>query len=145
MELNYVFLNRKGMIKKSILIWLSIIPLAFLNGAFRDEILTPLLGITVALPISGIILCLFIFVVSFILIPKIGKGTARTYWTIGGLWVVLTILFETIVGLVRGNTIGEIISAYNITTGNLWLLVVVFMGVAPWLIMRIKQVDDKQG
>ena len=128
------------MIKKSALIWLSIIPLAILNGILREFVIVPLIGIKYALPISGIILCLLIFIVSLIFIPKLGKGTKKTYWIIGGLWVVLTIFFETIMGLASGNNLSELIKAYDITTGNLWLLVVLFVGIAPWLIARIKRI-----
>jgi hypothetical protein len=61
------------MIKKSILIWLLIIPLAILNGGLRMEVLIPWLGESCAEPISGVILCLLIFIVSLIFIPRIGK------------------------------------------------------------------------
>jgi hypothetical protein len=128
------------MIKKSILIWLTIIPLAILNGALRQEILSPWLGETIARPLSGIILCLLIFIVSWILIPRIGKGKQKKYWQIGILWIVLTIVFETILGLTMGNTLAELIKAYDITTGNLWLLVVLFMGIIPWLVAKKKKI-----
>jgi len=127
------------MIKKSILIWLSIIPLAILNGGLREAFLTPWLGENYAQPISGITLCLLIFIVSLIFIPRIGKGEQKTYWKIGILWIVLTIAFETIFGLVMGNSFDELLKAYDITTGNLWLLIVLFIGIAPYLTAKIKQ------
>jgi hypothetical protein len=128
------------MIKKSILIWLSIIPLAILNGGFRDAVLTPWLGENCSQPISGIILCLLVFIVSLIFIPRIGKGEPKTYWKIGILWVGLTLIFETFLGLALGNSFCEVLKAYDITTGNLWLFIVVFIGIAPWLIARIKRI-----
>ncbi|MDR0311147.1 MAG: hypothetical protein LBJ21_06140 [Acidobacteriota bacterium] len=128
------------MTKKSILIWLSIIPLAILNGGLRETFLTPWLGESCAQPISGIILCFLIFIVSFVFIPRIGKGEAKTYWKIGLLWIVLTVVFETLLGLAMGDNFGELLKAYDITTGNIWLIVVVFIGIAPWLIARIKRI-----
>jgi len=128
------------MIKKSVFIWLSIIPLAVLNGIFRESALIPLVGIKYASPISGIFLILLIFIISLIFIPKLGRGEKRTYWKIGGLWFVLTILFETIFGLVTGDNFSELIKAYNITTGDLWLLIVIFVGIAPWLAAKIKRI-----
>ena len=128
------------MIKKSILIWLSIIPLAILNGILRESVIAPLIGMKYALPVSGISLCLLIFIVSLIFIPKLGKGTKKTYWIIGGLWTSLTILFETIMGLASGNNFDEMIKAYDITTGNLWLLVVIFVGIIPLRIAKIKRI-----
>ena len=127
------------MIKKSILIWLSIIPLAILNGAFREVFLTPRLGESYAQPVSGTILLLLLFSVSFLFIPRIGKGASKTYWKIGGLWVIMTIVLETILGLAMGDTLTEWLQAYDVTTGNLWLLVVLFTGVTPWLVAKIKK------
>ena len=124
------------MIKRSILIWLSIIPLAILNGAFREMFLMSWIGERYAEPVSGIILCLLIFIVSWIFIPRIGKGEQKTYWKIGILWIALTIVFETIFGLAIGNTFMELIKAYDVTTGNFWLLVVLFTGIAPWLVAK---------
>jgi hypothetical protein len=128
------------MIKKSILIWLSIVPLVILNGALRETFLTPWLGENNAQPISGIILCLLIFIVSLIFIPRIGKGEQKTYWKIGILWIVLTIVFETVLGLAMGNSFSELLRAYDITTGNLWLIIVIFIGIAPWLVAKIKRI-----
>jgi len=127
------------MIKKSIIIWLSIIPLAILNGALREAFLTPWLGESYAQPVSGIILCLLILIVSLVFIPRIGKGEQKTYWKIGILWITLTIVFETIFGLAMDSSFSELLKAYDITTGNLWLLVVLFIGVAPSLTAKIKQ------
>ena len=126
------------MVKKSILVWLLIIPLAILNGGLREAFLTPRLGESCAQPISGMILIFILFIVSFIFIPRIGKGLPKTYWKIGILWVVLTIVFETILGLAIGNTFTELLKAYDVTTGNLWLLVILFTGIMPWLVAKIK-------
>ena len=61
------------------------IPLAILNGGFREIFLSPRLGESYAQPISGIILLILIFFVSFIFIPRIGNGSEKTYWKIGVL------------------------------------------------------------
>ena len=132
------------MIRKSILIWLLISILAILNAGLREKILNPSIGPTYALLASGIILIVLIFIVSFLLIPKLGKGTSKTYWLIGALWVILTIAFETGVNFIVGNNSSEIVKAYDITTGNLWLLVVMSIGCLPRLVAFIKYLDRKQ-
>ncbi|QQO07744.1 hypothetical protein [Breznakiella homolactica] len=128
------------MIKKSLLLWLTIIPLAILNGALRQFVLDPLLGMTYAKPVSGLILCALIFFVSFLFIPRLGKGTGKTYGLMGFVWAFLTVIFETVLGLALGSSFSEIIGAYNITTGNLWLAVVLFTGIAPWLTAKIRRI-----
>ena len=128
------------MLLKSLLIWLSIIPLAILNGGLRQRILEPVFGIKIANPVSGLILCLLIFIVSFIFIPQLGNGNIGTYLIMGVLWLFLTIVFETILGLFMGNSFKEIVNAYNITTGNLWLIVVIFTGIVPLLVAKIRHI-----
>jgi hypothetical protein len=127
------------MILKSMLIWLSITPLAILNGAFRQLVLEPWIGENIARPISGIILCILIFIISFILVPKLGMGTKKIYSIIGILWVFSTIIFETIIGLIMGSTFTEIVNAYDITTGNLWLIIVIYTGFIPIIIAKIRR------
>jgi hypothetical protein len=127
------------MVRKSFLIWLAIIPLAILNGVFREIVVSPLIGERYGQPLSGISLCLIIFVICCVFIPKLGKGSAGTYWKIGFLWILLTVLFEFGFGLLTGDTIWELIKAYDIRTGNLWSLVVLFTGIAPYLTARIRQ------
>ena len=127
------------MIKKSLLIWLAIIPLAILNGGLREMVFNPLIGERYAQPLSGVLLCVIIFVLCWIFIPRIGRGTAKTYWIIGFWWIILTILFETCFGLLTGSSLAELIKAYDITTGNLWLLCVLFTGIVPWLSAKTRK------
>lgn len=131
------------MIAKSILIWISIIPLAFINAGLRELVFTPLIGAKHSLPISGLTLSVLILVVSFIFIPKLGNATYRTYWLIGFLWMFLTIIFETVMSLFSEKTLNDIIKAYDIRTGNLWLFVVIVVSCAPSLIARVRHLESK--
>jgi hypothetical protein len=118
------------------LIWLGIVPLAILNGALREGILDPLMGSKLANPVSCAILCLLIYIVSIIYVPRLGKGSKGVYIKIGLLWVFATIIFETVLSLLMGMFFKDIITAYNVVTGNYWLLVVVFIGFAPTLAVK---------
>ena len=128
------------MIVKSILIWLTIIPLAILNGGLRENILDPMIGKEIANPISCFILCCLIFLVTFIFLPRLGRGTVKQYIIMGLLWILLTIVFETTLSLFMGLKFKEIINSYNITTGNFWLLVVIFIGFTPLLVSKIRRI-----
>ena len=128
------------MILKSILIWALIIPLAILNGGLRDELIAPLIGIEYARPLSGLTLCLLAFAVSLLFIPKLGKGSRKDYLFIGLVWILLTVIFETVMILALGNSCGEVIKAYDITTGDLWLMVVLFTGIVPYLSAKTKHI-----
>lgn len=126
-------------ILKSLLVWVLIIPLAILNGGFREKILMPWLGEQAALPISGILLCILIFLVTVLLLHKLVKGDNKIYWAIGTVWIFFTIGIEFIIGYMMNSPMEEMLAAYDITTGNLWLLIVIFIGFVPWLSAKIRK------
>ncbi len=115
-----------------------IIPLAIFNGLLRDTVLAPELGKHVALPASGVLLCLLILLVATLILPRMVHGTAKVFWRIGLLWMALTIAFEFTFGLATGAGFDKMLTAYDVTTGNLWSLVVLFTAIAPWLGAKIK-------
>ena len=127
-------------ILRSLLVWVLIIPLAILNGGFRDKVLMSWLGEQAALPVSGILLCILILIVTVLLLHKLVKGDSKIYCTIGIVWVFFTIGVEFVIGSIMNNSIEEMLSAYDITTGNLWLLVVIFTGFSPWLSPKIRKI-----
>lgn len=131
--------EQNKIILKSMLIWIGIIPIAIINGGLREVVLSPLLG-KPALPISGFLLAAMVFLLAYLLIPRIGKGKQVTYIKMGINWIAATIVFEFSLGFSNGESLEDMLSAYNILTGNLWLLVVVFTGFAPWLIAKIKKI-----
>lgn len=105
-----------------------------MNGGLREKIITPALGMSYALPISGILLCLMIF------IPRLGKETKNIYIKMGLLWLFLTILLEAVLGIAMGNTFNEMLNAYNVSTGNLWSIIVLFTGITPYLVAKIRHI-----
>lgn len=130
-------------ILKSLLIWLLFIPCAILNGGLREYVLSPSIGEQMALPLSGLLLCVLILAVTWFLLPKIGRQKKATFIQIGVVWFILIILFETILGLSGGNSLQELLSAYDITSGNLWLMVVLFTGFVPYYVAQQRKLVTK--
>ena len=110
-------------------IWLLIVPLAILNGGFRDRVLVGLGG--AALPLSGMILSVCIFAVAFCLIPRIKGCRQRDYVLFGVLWFLLTNLFDLAMYRRAGGGLSDLLAAYRFWTGNLWALVAVSTLLAP--------------
>ena len=119
-------------ILKFFIIWLCFIPVAILNGGMREYILVKAIGKEWALPVSGITLSVCIFLITWLLLPRIIKlCTFKECWLIGICWSVLTIAFEFAAGLANGNSMTELFNAYNPLTGNLWLLVLATTLLSP--------------
>ncbi len=121
---------------QAILIWIMIIPIAILNGGFREYVLIKL-GV-LARPLSGIILSVCIFIVAWLLIPKIKNCNKKDYFIIGGIWFVLTNLFDLAAYIKDGGGFVDLLQSYNILTGNTWMLVVLTALFAPAVVMKIR-------
>lgn len=119
------------------LIWVMIIPIAILNGGFREYVLIKF-GILVR-PLSGIILSVCIFIVAYLSIPKIKNCVKRDYLLFGVMWFVLTNLFDLSAYIKDGEGVAGLLKSYNIFTGNTWLLVVLSALFSPMLVMKIKE------
>ena len=125
-------------ILKSFLVWLCFIPVAILNGGLREYLLVEAIGKEWALPVSGITLSVCIFLITWLLLPRMIKAfTSKESWLIGIGWALLTIVFEFAAGLAGGNTVAELLAAYNPLSGNLWLLVLATTLLSPIIVKRL--------
>ena len=122
-------------ILKSLVVWLCFVPVAILNGGLRQYVLDKVLG-EWALPVSGALLSIFIFLITWALLPRLGEMRKMGAYIIACLWTGLTVLFEFAFGMMEGKTLGELLPAYNPLTGNLWLLVVLVTAVSPIIVCR---------
>lgn len=117
------------------LIWLSIVPLAILNGGLRQCVLDIYLGVWSNL-VSGVILSVCVLALSMLLIPRIKDCHRRDYWIIGAMWVVMTNLFDITLILIGGGSWSDFVEMYDITGGNLWIVVVLMTFFSPVLAGR---------
>ena len=117
-------------------IWLLLIPIGILNGGLRNYITEPLFG-NFARPLSGIILSIMIFIVAYCLIPKIGECKPIEYVGIGISWAILTNVFDIVVTKIENRPFSDFLEMYDITTGNLWIIVVIITLIAPSVVGKI--------
>ena len=76
---------------------------------------------------------------AYIFIPRLGRGSGKTYIVMGIIWLVSTVLFEFLLGLLNGESPENMLGSYNLRTGNTWLIVVLFTGFVPWLAAKINK------
>lgn len=122
---------------RSLLVWLCFIPVAILNGGLRQYLLAGWLGSVGAMAVSGILLSLFILFITWVLLPRVANLVGKERLVTGSLWMVLTVCFECVAGLAAGLSFGELLDAYNPSTGNLWLLVVITTFAAPMVSVSV--------
>lgn len=112
-------------------VWLCLIPIAVLNGGFREYVLNNYFSQKASLVVSGIILIGLILIITKLLLCRIVILTKKECYIAGCFWMILTILFEFSSGIINEISVGELISAYNPMTGNLWVFVVIITFLAP--------------
>ena len=120
-------------------LWLVIVIAAILNGIFRDSVLVPTIGANLALPLSGILLSILVFIITLAFISFFDSTEPKVYICIGLFWVLLTLSFEFLFGhYVIGKSWLEILQVLNILKGELFLLVLFVSAVSPWLAAKVR-------
>lgn len=120
------------MLVRALAIWFVLLLVAVLNGAFREAVLTPRMGRGGAHALSTVMLSALILLVGWLSMPWILPRTLQDAWTVGALWVGLTIAFEFLAGhFVFGRPWNELLADYNLLAGRIWLMVLVVTLMTP--------------
>lgn len=126
----------KNFYLKAFLFWFVLLAIALLNAVIREltykPALEPYIGAW-AHQISAIIASLLFFIAIFFFIrhEKV-RHSFGVLLSVGLMWVMLTVIFETLFGLFMQNmSIQEILKAYYFWNGELWILVVITMIISP--------------
>lgn len=125
---------------KAAAVWLVMVVAAVLNGFARDNLLSPLIGDNMALPVSGISLSLLILIIAWIAAPLLGAARVSSYILVGILWVLLTLMFEYTFGhYVAGESWAQINQMFNLRDGNFFILVLLTALLAPLISAKLRE------
>jgi hypothetical protein len=121
-------------------VWVAILVVAIINGAARDIVLAPLVGETAARALSSVTLSAIILLVTWMSLAWIDPGSIRDAWTIGAIWLAMTLTFELIAGHYLFRTPWPVLVAdYNVLAGRIWIVVLIVTLTAPALIYQAGQ------
>jgi hypothetical protein len=127
------------MLFRATLIWLVLVVLAVTNGAVREALISPYLGDYAGHLISTALLASLILVTAWLSIPWIGPPSVRHAWTVGALWMLLTVAFEFLAGhYLFGNSWERLLADYNLLRGRVWPVVLVASLLAPPWAHRVR-------
>jgi hypothetical protein len=127
------------MIGKYVIGWLPLVVMAIVNGMLRQYGYSKYVGELTAHQIStltGIILMgLYIWWLTGIW--KIGSAGQAV--AIGSIWLGMTVVFEFVFGhYVMGNPWEKLFSDYNILKGRVWVFVLIWTAVAPFVFYKLR-------
>jgi len=126
------------MILKYILVWFVLAIVANINGIFRNAVYGNYVGELRAHQISTVIgIILFGLVIwGFSHLWKI--TSTQQAWIIGFMWLGMTMAFEFLFGhFVIGHAWSKLLHDYNILAGRIWLLVLIWTTVAPYVFYKL--------
>lgn len=127
-----------GVIGKIFLWWLGLLVLAILNGVLRERFLIPHFGLFAGYIVSGLLLCVLVLGVALLVTPSL-HYKAVNLWTVGALWLILTLGFEFTFGLgIQHKSLSEVLHAYTFAAGNLWPVVLLMIFFGPRLAAVIR-------
>lgn len=138
------------MIKKfylhGIFVWLIFGLLTILLGIFREGFFIPMTNLdgTMARLILIPIPIFYTFLITYFFLKRESEDfIQRDTIILGVLWLIWTILFEFIFGMiVMGNSLEYLIADYNIFAGRVWILFLISLLIAPFIVNKYLLNDD---
>jgi hypothetical protein len=127
---------------KFILAWIPMVIIAIANAFLRESVLAKHLDELRAHQASTVTCVLFFGIYIWTLIHLLRPESPRQALTIGALWLVLTVAFEFLFGhYAVGHPLSRLLHDYNILAGRVWIFVLVWITLAPYLFYRLQNHD----
>jgi len=123
-----------------VLAWFPMLVIAIANGALRQFTYARVMSEPHAHQLSTIIgsVCIGAFI--WYVIRTWPPSSSRRALLIGFLWGILTVVFESFMGLILQHlSLQQVLHEYNLLAGRVWTLFLIWLVVAPWLFFRIRQ------
>ena len=118
--------------RRWIVAWLGAAVLGIVNGTIRELAYKDRVGESTANRISVATLIALLALYFSVLQRRWPLPTTRDALSIGAIWVALTVLFEFGFGhYVDGDSWEELLENYDVTEGNLWILILLWIAAGP--------------
>ena len=125
---------------KYVLAWFPMVAIAIANGVVREAWYGKYLSELAAHQISTLIAVILFGVYIWFIVRFWRPASAEAAIGIGLLWLAMTIAFEFVFGhYVAGHSWERLLHDYNLLAGRVWLLVLVWVAVAPYLFFRVRR------
>ena len=123
-----------------VLAWFAMLVIAVANGALRQttfgKVMSELHAHQLSTLIGSVLIGAFIWFVVRIWPPS----SSSQALLIGFVWLLLTVAFETFMGLVLADQpLSAVLHEYNLSAGRVWVLFLIWLAVAPWVFWRLRR------
>ncbi len=117
--------------------WVAMLLVSIANGALRDFTYGPILSERSAHQLSTLCSALLLGTIIRHFCRRAGLERGPWALAVGGGWVGLTVAFEFLFfHYVGGHSWSALLANYNLAAGRLWVLLLLWIGLAPSLFSR---------
>lgn len=125
------------MILRYVLAWVPMILIGIANGTLREMTYGKHLNELRAHQVSTIVGVGLFGAYIWVLTSMWNLESATQAIVIGSTWLGLTIAFEFLFGhFVAGQSWSRLLRDYNLLAGRVWLVVLIWIAIAPWFFFR---------
>ena len=124
---------------KYLIAWFVMLLVSVANGALRQFTFGKYLDEKSAHQISTVIGIFLLGIVIRAFVRRYPPDSGRQALLIGLLWMTLTVAFEFLFfHYVGGRSWSELLANYNLFEGRVWVAVLAWVAIAPYLFFRLK-------
>ena len=124
--------------QRALLVWMLIILAETVHGMAREIFIAPAIGDLKARQLGVLVGSVIILLIAWLTARWLGAKDRRTQLSSGHFWVVLTLLFEILLGRAIGVSWDRILSDYNPARGGFMIAGLAVMLFAPLLAMKLR-------
>ena len=119
--------------------WLGMVIIAVANGIVREKLYGQSMSELAAHQLSTLIAIILLGIYIFVLTLVFPIQSARQAFTISGIWITMTVIFEFVFGhFVAGHSWTTLFTDYNIFKRRVWVLVLIWTFIAPYVFYRLR-------
>lgn len=124
---------------KHFLFWLPMIAIAFANATLRELVFTKSMNELKSHQLSTITLIILCSIYVWLVFPLQSIQNSKQAFLLGFIWVLLTIAFEFSLGRLTNKTWSYLFQDYNIITGHIWFVFLLWLFFLPYMCYIIKK------
>ena len=126
------------MVAKYLLVWFLLAIVAITNGIIRQSTYGKSVSELAAHQISTVTAIVAFGVVVWSVHRRWPIETPRQAWTIGLLWLLMTVAFELGFGhFVGGHSWPRLLADFNLLNGRVWAVFLVWVAVLPFAVFKV--------
>lgn len=127
------------MIIRILLLWLPMPFIAILNAGIREKIFIKFFRELTCHQLSTFTLMILVSIYTWLIFPYLKIAQSGNAWVTGITWLLLTLIFEFIVGhYILKNSWERLLQDYNLIEGRVWSLFILYILILPYLIHGMK-------